>query len=129
VLAEEQALELVVAVLPSLGVNLRLHIGLGELLASSKRVGHALFHLDYSLDDIVFVEEVDVAEPSFSGLFQTFHVVFLDDVAAADLLDQPMQVRILQALPRLFIQTTVELELLVRYVFLLGSNSRLIRLV
>jgi len=70
VLAEEQALELVVAVLPSLGVNLLLHVSLGDLLVSSKRVGHALFHLDNSLDDIVFVEEENVAESSLSGLFQ-----------------------------------------------------------
>ena len=70
VLAEEQALELVVAVLSSLGVNLLLHVSLGDLHVSSKRVGHALFHLDHSLDDIVFVEEENVAESSLSGLFQ-----------------------------------------------------------
>jgi len=66
VLAEEQALELVVAVLPSLGVNLLLDLGLGDLLAS-KRVGHALFHLDHSLDDKVFVDDEDIAESTLSG--------------------------------------------------------------
>jgi len=69
VLAEEQALELVVAVLPSLGVNLLLDERLGDLLAS-KRVEHALFQLDHSFDDIVFVKEINVAESSLSGLFQ-----------------------------------------------------------
>jgi len=69
VLAEEQALELVVSVLPHLGVNLLFDECLSDFLVF-QRVDHALLVLEHSLDDIVFVDEEDIAESSLSGLAQ-----------------------------------------------------------
>jgi len=69
VLAEEEALELVVAVLPNLGVAPICSVRLGQLLFA-ERVEHALLVLNHSLNDIIFVDEENVAESSFSGLAQ-----------------------------------------------------------
>jgi len=68
VLAEEQVLELVVAVLLRLGIAL-IHSFRWRQLLVVHRVDPALLVLEHSLDDIVFVDDEDIAESSFTGHF------------------------------------------------------------
>jgi len=69
VLAEEQALELVVSVLPHLGVHLLFDECLSDYLVL-QRVDHALLVLEDSLDDKMFVNEEHVSESSLSSFAQ-----------------------------------------------------------
>jgi len=67
-LAEEQVLELVVAVLLRLGIDLIRSFRWRQLLVVH-RVDPALLVLEHSLDDIVFVDDEDIAKSSFTGHF------------------------------------------------------------
>jgi len=53
-------------VLPHLGVDLLFDECLSDFLVS-QRVDHALLVLDDSLDDIIFVDDEDIAETTLSG--------------------------------------------------------------
>ena len=91
---------------PHLRITFHLNACLGELLIF-KRVDHAHPHLDDSLDDVVLVHEEHVAESSFTSPPQACDVLFLDDLAAADLREQWVQVRVSQALLRSFTEVLV----------------------
>jgi hypothetical protein len=69
VLAEEQALKLVVSVLANLRITLIYSVRLGEFLVV-QRVNHALLVLKHSFHDIIFVDEENIAESALSGFTQ-----------------------------------------------------------
>jgi len=69
VLAEEQVLELVVAVLLRLGINLLFDDRLIVFLVF-QRVDHALLVLEDSLDDKIFVDEEHVSKSALSSFLQ-----------------------------------------------------------
>jgi hypothetical protein len=68
VLAEEQALELVISLLPHLRVTLLFNVRLGEFLVGY-RVDHAFFVLKDSLDNKVLVDYEDISRNSFPSSF------------------------------------------------------------
>jgi len=112
VLAEEQALELIVSVLSHLVVTLLFNERLCNFLVS-KRVDHTFFVLKDSLDNKVLVNEEDISEASFASSSQAFDVVFFDDFGAADLRNQWMQIMVFQALLGFYTECLVETKLLI----------------
>ena len=96
-----------------------------------KRVDHARFHLDDSLNDEVFIDKENVAEASLASFAQAQEVIFFNNEATADLVYQWVQLGILQALPRLWTKALIKLELRVSQAFWLRSwigHTRPVRL-
>jgi len=66
---------------------------LGDILIIY-RVDHALSHLENPLDDEVLVNEEHVSETAFASSCQACNVLLFDDLAAADLRNERVQIRI-----------------------------------